>query len=139
MPPATAGVYTLSLSTPGFYVLVATLGLFVLMLVLLRTSYPTRKRAFAGYFDAAGVSLAFLGFSVGVVVLLAVRDPHADRAGFALYETILTGYWLAFAIPVVTVASSVEARSRGAIRWLWPSVGLVLLAFFAFWGYYFAV
>ncbi len=133
------GTHLLSLNTPSFYILVATLGLFVLMLLLLRSSYPRRRRAFAGYFDAAGVSLAFLLFSVGLVVALAVRDPHAGRFDYALFQTVLAGYWLTFAIPVVTVASSVEARSRGAIRWLWPSIGLTAVAFLAFCAYYYAV
>lgn len=135
---AGAGPYDLSLATPAFYLLVATLALFVVMLVLLRTSYPRRKRAFEGYFDAAGVSLVFLAFSVVLVVALAVRDPHGDRTDYALYETVLTGYWLAFAIPVVTVASSIQARSRGAIRWLLPAVGVVVLVFLAVVAYYYA-
>ncbi|HTS32860.1 MAG TPA: hypothetical protein VMI55_02840 [Thermoplasmata archaeon] len=133
-----AGPYDLTLATPGFYLLVATLVLFVIMFLLLRTAYPRRKRAFEGYFDAAGVSLAFLAFSVVLVVALALRDPQGDRTDYALYETILTGYWLAFAIPVVTVASSVQARSRGAIRWILPAIGVVVLVFFAVLGYYYA-
>ncbi len=132
------GPYDLTLATPGFYVLLATLVLFVVMLVLLRTSYPRRKRGFEGYLDAAGVSLAFLAFSVLLVVVLAVRDPHGDRTDYALYQTILTGYWLAFAIPVVTVASSVQARTRGAIPWLVPAIGVVVLVFFVVLGYYYA-
>jgi hypothetical protein len=133
-----AGPHDLTLATPGFYLLVATLVLFVVMFLLLRTSYPRRKRGFEGYFDAAGVSLAFLAFSVVLVVALALRDPQGDRTDYALYETILTGYWLAFAIPVVTVASSVQARSRGAIRWILPAIGVVVLVFFAVLGYYYA-
>ncbi len=133
-----AGPYDLTLATPGFYLLLATLLLFVVMLVLLRTSYPRRKRGFEGYLDAAGVSLVFLAFSVLLVVSLVLRDPQADRTDYALYETTLTGYWLAFAIPVVTVASSVQARSRGAIRWLLPSIGVVVLVFFAVLAYYYA-
>ncbi len=135
---AGSGPHELTLATPAFYVLAATLALFVLMLVLLRMYYPARKRAFEGYLDAAGVSLVFLVFSVALVVALVTKDPHADRTEFALYETVLTGYWLAFAIPVVTVASSVQARSRGSIRWLWPAIGIVALAFFGFLGYYYA-
>lgn len=137
-PSSGAAPYDLTLATPGFYLLVATLVLFVVMFVLLRRYYPERKRGFEGYFDAAGVSLAFLAFSVVLVVALALRDPQGDRTDYALYETILTGYWLAFAIPVVTVASSVQARSRGAIRWLLPAIGVVVLVFFAVLGYYYA-
>ncbi len=71
------------------------------------------------------------------VVGLSARDPHGNRTAFALYTTVLTGYWLAFAIPVVTVGSSVQARSRGAIRWLLPAIGVAVLMFFAMFGYYY--
>ncbi|MGA8663452.1 MAG: hypothetical protein WB809_00055 [Thermoplasmata archaeon] len=138
MAPASPapGGYDLTLATPAFYVLVVTLALFVLMLVLLRRS--TRgKRAFEGYLDAAGVSLGFLVVAVVLVVGLSARDPHGNRTAFALYTTVLTGYWLAFAIPVVTVGSSVQARSRGAIRWLLPAIGVAVLMFFAMFGYYY--
>ncbi|MGP8071850.1 MAG: hypothetical protein ACLPZM_01805 [Thermoplasmata archaeon] len=138
MPPSAPanGTYNLSLATPAFFVLVVTLALFILMLFLLRQS--TRgKRAFEGYLDAAGVSLGFLVFAVGLVVGLSTRDPHGNRTAFALYSTVLTGYWLAFAIPVVTVGSSVQARSRGAIQWLLPAIGVAILMFFALFGYYY--
>jgi hypothetical protein len=131
IPPG-PGPHDLSLSTPAFYLLVASLGLFVVMLFLLRHFYPKRKRGLEGYLDAAGVSLAFLVFGVVLVVLLATRDPHGNGTAYALYETVLTGYWLAFAIPVVTVGSSVQARSRGAIPWLVPAV----VMFFGIFAYY---
>ncbi|HYB77658.1 MAG TPA: hypothetical protein VEE83_03125 [Thermoplasmata archaeon] len=134
-PPA-PGPHGLPLDTTGFYVLAATLGLFVLMLLLLRHFYPGRKRGLEGYLDAAGVSLAFLLFGVVLVVALATRDPRGNGTAYALYETVLTGYWLAFAIPVVTVGSSVEARSRGTIRWLLPSVVVAVAMFFAVFAYY---
>ena len=136
--PGTGSV-SLSLATPAFYVLVGTLGLFIVMLLVLRTYYPNRKRGFEGYLDAAGVSLAFLVFSVALVVYLAVRDPSGDTTSGALFETVLSGYWLAFAIPVVTVGSSVQARSRGSIRWMVPSVGLAILMFFGLFAYYYAI
>jgi hypothetical protein len=140
MSAASSGsaTYDLTLATPGFYLLIATLALFVVLLVILGTAHPGRKRGFEGYLDAAGVSLAFLTFSVLLVVTLVVRDPRADRTEYALYETILTGYWLAFAIPVVTVASSIQARTRGAVRWMLPSIGVVALVFFAILAYYYA-
>ncbi len=119
--------------------LLATLVLFVLMYVVLRRSYPRRKRGFEGYRDAAGVSLGFLLFAVVLVVTVVLHDPTGNRTSFALYETVLTGYWLAFAIPVVTVGSSVEARSRSAIRWFLPSVLVAALMFFAIFGYYYGV
>jgi len=137
VPPG-PGAHELSLSTPAFDLLAASLALFVVMLFLLRHFYPTRKRGLEGYLDAAGVSLAFLVFGVILVVVLATRDPHGNVTAYALFETILSGYWLAFAIPVVTVGSSVQARSRGAIRWLLPSVLIAVLMFFAIFAYYYA-
>ena len=136
LTPPGPGAHGLPLATPAFYVLAATFGLFVLMLILLAHFYPGRKRGLEGYLDAAGVSLAFLLFGLVLVVLLATRDPHGNGTAFALYETVLTGYWLAFAIPVVTVGSSVQARSRGAIPWLLPSVVVAVGMFFAIFAYY---
>lgn len=118
--------------------LVGTLVVFVAMLLVLRTYYPNRKRGFEGYLDAAGVSLAFLVFSVVLVVALVLHDPMGNPTSGALYETILAGYWLALAIPVVTVGSSVQARSRGSIRWMLPSVGIAILMFFVMFVYYYA-
>ncbi|MGD0250105.1 MAG: hypothetical protein ABSB97_04370 [Thermoplasmata archaeon] len=136
--PPGSGSVPLSLATPSFYLLVATLALFVTMLFVLRSNYPNRKRGFEGYLDAAGVSLAFLVFGVVLVVVLVVHDPTGDATSWALYETILTGYWLAFSIPVVTVGSSVQARSRGAIRWMVPSIVVAALMFLAIFAYYYA-
>jgi hypothetical protein len=135
VPPG-PGLHDLSLDTPAFYLLATTLGLFVVMLFLLHHFYPNRKRGLEGYLDAAGVSLGFLVFGVILVVVLATRDPHGNGTAYALYETILTGYWLAFAIPVVTVGSSVQARSRGAIRWLVPSMLIAIAMFFGIFAYY---
>ena len=135
VPPG-PGTHVLALSTAAFYLLLASLALFVLMLLVLRHSHPKGKRGLEGYLDAAGVSLAFLAFGTLLVILLAVRYPHANTTAFALYETVLTGYWLAFSIPVVTVGSSVQARSRGAIHWLVPSVAVAVAMFFAIFAYY---
>ncbi len=137
--PPGSGSLPLNLDTPAFFALIGTLVLFVAMLLVLRTYYPNRKRGFEGYLDAAGVSLAFLVFSVALVVVLAVDYPYGNRTAWAFFETVLEGYWLAFAIPVVTVGSSIQARSRGAIRWLLPSVGIAVLMFFVMAAYYFAV
>jgi hypothetical protein len=137
--PPSPGTHELTLATPAFYVLAATLGLFVVMLLLLRHFYPKRKRGLEGYLDAAGVSLAFLVFGVILVVLLASRDPNGNGTAYALYETVLTGYWLAFSIPVVTVGSSVQARSRGAIPWLVPSVVIAVAMFFGLFAYYYTL
>jgi hypothetical protein len=137
VPPG-PGTHDLSLATPAFYLLATTLGLFVVMLLLLRHFYPNRKRGLEGYLDAAGVSLGFLVFGVVLVVLLVTEDPRGNGTAYALYETILTGYWLAFAIPVATVGSSVQARSRGAIRWLIPSMVIAIAMFFGIFAYYYA-
>jgi hypothetical protein len=138
IPPG-PGLHDLSLATPAFYLLATTLGLFVVMLILLRHFYPNRKRGLEGYLDAAGVSLGFLMFGFVLVVALATEDPHGNGTAYALYETVLTGYWLAFAIPVVTVGSSVQARSRGGIRWLIPSMLIAVAMFFGIFAYYYSM
>lgn len=138
MIPPGPGTHEISLATPAFYLLATTFGLFVGMLLFLWHSYPNRKRGFEGYLDAAGVSLAFLAFGVVLIVALATHDPRGNGTAFALYETILTGYWLAFAIPVVTVGSSVQARSRGAIPWLLPSMAVAVAMFFVIFAYYYS-
>jgi len=137
--PPGAGPHDLVLATPAFYLLATTLGLFVVMLFVLRHYYPNRKRGLEGYLDAAGVSLGFLVFGVVLVVLLVLREPHGNDTAYALYETILTGYWLAFAIPVVTVGSSVQARSRRTIRWFIPSMLVAVAMFFGLFAYYYSV
>ncbi len=137
LAPPGPGPIALPLNTPPFYFLVAVLGTFILMLLVLRAYYPNRKRGFEGYLEAAGVSLAFLIFAVAFVVVIAMHDPKGNTTSFAFYETILTGYWLAFAIPVVTVGSSVQARSRGAIRWVIPSILVAIAMFFAIFAYYY--
>jgi len=139
LEPPGPGLHDLSLATPAFYVLSATLGLFILMLLILRHYYPKRKRGLEGYLDAAGVSLGFLVFGVVLVVLLVSEDPAGNDTAYALYETILTGYWLAFAIPVVTVGSSVQARSRGSIHWLIPSILVAVAMFFGIFAYYYSL
>jgi hypothetical protein len=138
LPPLPGhGSYPLTLATPAFYVLLALLGLFALMLGYLWKSHPTHKRGFEGYYEAAGISLTFLTFSVLLVIGTVLRDPSANRTSWALYEVILSGYWLTFAIPIVTVASSVESRSRGRIPWVVPSVVVAVAMFAALFGYYF--
>jgi hypothetical protein len=131
------GPYVLSLDTAGFAVLAVTLFLFVVMFFVLRRFHPDRKRGLEGYLEGAGVSLAFLVLAFILVVAIALHDPRGNKTSFALYTTILTGYWLAFAIPVVTVASSIQARSRGAIPWLIPSILVAGLMFLGLFGYYY--
>lgn len=139
-PPAPGpGPFDLTLDTAGFGLLLLSLGLFVLMFFVLRNYHPNRKRGLEGYLEAASVSLVFLVFAVVLVIAVAMHDPHGNKTSYALYATVLTGYWLAFAIPVVTVASSIQARSRGAIPWLLPSVLVAGLMFFGIFGYYYLV
>lgn len=137
-PPAPGPGHTpLTLATPSFYVLATLLGLFAAMLVYLILRYPNRKRAYAGYFEAAGIDLAFLTLSVLLVVGLAWNDARGNRTSWALYQVVLSGYWLTFAIPMVTVASSIESRSRGRIPWVLPSLLLAAAMFGGMFLYYF--
>ncbi len=131
------GPIPLNLATPSFYVLATLLGLFAVMLGYLALRYPRRKQALAGFFEAAGIDLAFLGLSVLLVVGLALHDARGNRTSWALYEVVLSGYWLTFAIPLVTVASSIESRSRGRIPWILPSLLLSAAMFGGIFLYYF--
>ena len=134
-----AGTIPLNVVSSSFFVLLGTLAAFVLMWFVLRAAHPNRKRGLEGYLEAAGVSLAFLVLSVALVLYLAVAYPHANRTSFALFETVLSGYWLAVSLPVVTVGSSVQARSRGAIRWFWPAVGVSAALFAGLFLYYYGL
>lgn len=131
------GPYALTLATPAFYLLAAVLAVFVGMLVLLIRWHPRGRRGIEGFLEAAGVDLGFLVFAVGLVVAVTMRDPHGNRTAAALYEVVLGGVWLTFAIPVVTVGSAVHHRSRGGIAWLVPSVAVALLLFLACFAYYY--
>lgn len=132
------GGFNLTLATPSFYLLVALLFVFGAMLVALRRMYPGRKRGLEGYFEAAGIDLAFLLVGVAIVAALALSDPRGNRTSFALYRVVLGGLWLTFAIPVVTVASSVQSRSRGKIPWLGPAILVAIAMFGVLFAYYYA-
>jgi hypothetical protein len=139
LPPAPgSGAFAVTLATPSFYVLVALLFVFVAMLWALRRFYPGRKRGLEGYYEAAGIDLAFLLVGVSVVLLLVWHDPHGNRTSFALYRVVLGGLWLTFAIPVVTVGSSVQSRSRGRIPWLTPAVLIAIAMFGVLFAFYYA-
>jgi hypothetical protein len=138
LPPLpAAGRIPLPLSTAPFYILIGLIALFALMRWYLAHAYPDRKRAMEGYFEAAGIDLVFLFFAVGLVAFLGLEYPDGNRSAWALTEVVLNGYWLTFAIPMVTVASSVESRSRGRIPWRLPSVLLSIAMFGALFAYYF--
>lgn len=132
------GPYDLTLATPSFFVLLAVLGIFVVMLWLLRRQHPRGRRGVEGFLEAAGVDLAFLIVGLALVVTIAARDPHGNRTAFALYEVVLGGVWLTFAIPVVTVGSAVHHRSRGGVAWLIPSIVVAALLFLGCFAYYYA-
>ena len=132
------GPYSLTLATPSFYILVAVLAIFLLMLWLLRSQHPRGRRGVEGFLEAAGVDLAFLVLGVALVIGLVAKDPHGNRTALALYEVVLGGFWLTFAIPVVTVGSAVHHRSRGGIAWLIPSIVVAGLLFLGCFAFYFA-
>ncbi len=131
------GPYPLPLDTLAFAILLSVLALLVLMLVLLRYWHPQGQRALAGYVEAAGVDLVFLAASTLLVVALHLQEPLGNRSSFALYRTVLDGYWLTFAIPIVTVGSSVHSRTRGGVPWLLPSVIVALAIFAGLFAYYY--
>ncbi|MFZ0831428.1 MAG: hypothetical protein WAN40_09900 [Thermoplasmata archaeon] len=131
------GQYPLPLETWAFAILVSVLALLVLMYLLLRFRHPQGRRWVEGYLEAAGVDLAFLLAGVLLVVWLHLKEPLGNRTAYALYLTILGGYWLTFAIPIVTVGSSVHSRTRGGVPWRIPSVLVAVAIFFAIFSYYY--
>ena len=139
LPPAPGpGRFDLTIVTPAFFVLSALLVVFVAFFLLLRRTHPKAQRALEGYLEAAGIDLGFLLFGLVLVLALVAHDPHGNRTSEALFEVILGGYWLSFSIPIVTVGSSIHARSKGAIPWRIPSVLVTALLFGAFFAYYYA-
>lgn len=136
-PSPGTGPYPLSLDVPAFYVLVGLLGLFVVLLWWVHQQYPRRKRILEGFFEAAGIDLVFLAFSVVLVVAVATHDPSGNRTSAALYHVVLSGYWLTFSIPVVTIGSSVEGRTRGAAAWMLPSLAACAVIFLVLFGYFY--
>ncbi len=131
------GPYALPVETWAFAVLVAGLVLLVVLFLVLRFRHPRGRRGVEGFLEAAGVDLAFLVFSVLLVLALHGAFAYGNRTAFALYRTVLDGYWLTFAIPVVTVGSSVHSRTRGGIPWLVPSVVAAAVMFAGLFSYYF--
>jgi hypothetical protein len=138
-PPAWPGPgrYPLPLESWAFALLVGVLVLLLLMYVVLRVRHPSGRRWVQGYLDAAGVDIAFLVASVLVLVWLHLTDPLGNRSAYAIYETILDGYWLAFAIPIVTVGSSVHNRTRGGVPWRIPSAIVAVAIFAGVFAYYY--
>jgi hypothetical protein len=135
--PPGVGQYPLPIATLGFDLLLAALFVFLVMFGVLRIAYPKRKRALEGYMEASGVNLIFLVFAVFLVFAIHQADPSGNLTSWALYETILGGYWLAIAIPVVTVGSSVHTKTRGGVPWLLPSIIAAIVLFFVVWGIYY--
>lgn len=136
---AAAAPYVVNADVPAFFLLVGLLVLFVAMYWMLRRRHPRGRRGVEGFLEAAGVDLAFLAFAVGLVLVLAVTAPSGNRTAFALYRVVITGYWLTFAIPIVTVGSSVHSSTRGGIPWRIPSILVAILLFLALFAYYFRI
>lgn len=140
LPPAPgSGPLVLSLNIPAFYILLGVLGVFGLLLAILWGRHRGRKRAFEGYSEAAWVDLVFVGAALLIAVSLASAFPSANRTSWALFTTVLGGYWLSFAIPIVTVGSSIHSRTRGGIPWLVPSVIAAIAMFLVIFLYTFYV
>jgi hypothetical protein len=129
------GRYALPLATPGFYLLLALLATFGLMLLLLRHQHPRRRRGVEGYFEAASIDLGFLLSGLLLVVSLSTGDPHGNRTSEALYNVVIGGYWFTFSIPIVTVGASIHKRTRGGVPWLLPSVVAAVALFFVLFAY----
>lgn len=130
-----SGPYALTLDAPGLYLLGLLLLTFATILVLLHRLYPGRQRAVDGFFEAASIDLAFLIVGLALVLALALSDPHGNRTSVALYRVVTLGYWYTFSIPVVTIGTSIEDRTRGAIAWKLPSLlasGALFGALFVF-------
>jgi hypothetical protein len=123
-----ASSYQIQLATPAFYILIAVLALFFLMYFYLKLS-TSSKRALAGFIEATEVDVAFLGSSVILLLYLAANYPSGNHVAWAMSQVILQGYWLALAIPIVTVGNTVHGKTRGSLPWRGPSVALALIVF----------
>ncbi len=127
--------FVINLDTPSFLLTVAGLALLIALLFLLR-SYTRSRRALAGFLEATAIDIAFLVFALGLVLVLFFEYPSGNRDAWALAQVVLTGYWLTFSIPVVTVGFSVHSRTRGSVAWKLPSLLFAMALFvgvFAFW------
>ncbi|HTT26587.1 MAG TPA: hypothetical protein VMH90_06490 [Thermoplasmata archaeon] len=133
------GHYALHLNAPGFYLLLLLLLTFAGILFLLHRNYPGRRRAVEGFFDAAAIDMAFLLAGLALVLALVVLDPRANRTSLALYNVVIDGYWFTFSIPIVTVGTSVEDRSRGSIAWKLPSLAASGALFLGLFAYYYTI
>ncbi len=129
--------YAIQLDTPAFYILIAVLILFLLVLFALRARTAS-KRALDGFVEATGVDIAFIAFSILLVVYLALRFPDGNREAWTVAEVILGGYWLTFAIPIVTIGNTVHQKTRGAVAWRGSSIGVALVLFVVIFSLYWA-
>ncbi|MCL4325104.1 MAG: hypothetical protein M1144_06570 [Candidatus Thermoplasmatota archaeon] len=120
---------------PAFILLCSVLALFVGMYVYMRMQTKS-QRALAGFMEATSVDIVFLLVSVVLVVYLFYRFPTGNLVAASIAKVILDGYWLTFAIPIVTVGNSIHHSTRGALAWRDSSIGLSCLLFFVF--FYFA-
>jgi hypothetical protein len=125
---ASSSSYQIQLDTPAFGIILAVLALFFLMFFYLKLS-TTSKRALAGFIEATEVDVAFLGASVILLLYLAANYPSGNHIAWAISQVILQGYWLALAIPIVTVGNTVHGKTRGALAWRDSSIVLALILF----------
>lgn len=133
------GHHPLTFATPGFYLLILLLFTFGAMLWLLNHHHPGRKRGLDGFLQAAAIDLAFLAFGLVLVMALVLGDSPGNRTAAALYEVVVGGYWFTFSIPIVTVGTSIEERSRGSIGWRLPSILVSGGLFGVLFVYYYAI
>lgn len=134
--PGAPTTYVINLATLDFALLLAALGLLIAMFFYLRMKTESRK-ALAGFIEATGVDIAFLAASVFIVIYLYFRFPSGNHLAWAVAQVILQGYWLTFAIPIVTVGNSVHVKTRGMVAWRGSSIGVALLLFLIFLYYYY--
>ncbi len=128
--------FSINLDTTTFFLLVAGLALLLALFFLLR-AHTSSRRAVAGFLEATAVDIAFLVFGLFLVLFLVEAYPTGNRLAWALAQVVLTGYWLTFSIPVVTVGLSVHSRTGGRVRWGGPSLLFALMLFLGIFGYWF--
>ncbi len=128
--------FVINLDTTSFLLTVAGLALLIGLLFLLR-SYTRSRRALSGFLEATAIDIAFLAFALVMVLFLFFEYPSGNRDAWALAQVVLTGYWLTFSIPVVTVGFSVHSRTRGSVAWKLPSLLFALGLFVGIFAYWF--
>jgi phosphatidylglycerophosphate synthase len=115
-------------SWPAFALIIAVLLLFFVMYFYIRWR-TSSKRALEGFIEATEIDVAFLGISIVALLYLAANYPSGNHVAWAVSQVILRGYWLAFAIPIVTVGNTIHGRTRGTLPWRGPSIAIAVALF----------